>query len=182
MKKLTTGIFPSREKAEEAINALQRDLKVPSGDISYIYRNTDNAVQEVSVDDADNDTPAEGAASGALTGGTIGAIAGLATVAGLIPVIGPIFAGGALFSALGIGLGAGAVGTTVAAATTGAAAGGLIGALVNFGVSDTRAKEYEDRVVAGDILVAVHAEDNFDVLQTLTAHGAMSVETYDPKI
>lgn len=183
MKKLTTGVFPSRERAEEAINALQNDLGVPTEDISYIYRNTEGEVREVQVDEnADTaEVAAEGAAGGAVTGGALGAIAGIATAAGVIPVIGPIFAGGALLSALGIGL-AGAAGATAAAATTGVIAGGLVGALASLGVPETEAKVYEDRVAGGDILVAVHSSDTYDVADTLNAHGALSVESYTPSI
>jgi hypothetical protein len=187
MKKLITGVFPSREKAQDAIQALYDDLSIGSDEVSYIYRNSENEVKEVNVDEVANETSAtqtatEGAAGGAVTGGAIGALAGIATVAGLIPVIGPIFVGGTLLTSLGIGLGAGAVGTTVAAATTGAMAGGLIGALTGLGVPDTQAKEYEDRVAAGDVLVAVHAENHFDVAKTLTAHGALSVDSYTPTV
>ena len=183
MKKLTLGVFNTRERAEEAIAALQQDLRIPTDDISYVYRNTNNEVEEVDVDALGDtvETPAEGVASGAVTGGALGALAGIATVVGLIPVVGPIFAAGPLLAALGLGVG-GAVGATVAATVTGAAAGGLIGALANLGVSEDKAKVYEDRVVAGDILVAVHAEDNFDVAATLSEHGASSVESYAPAV
>lgn len=183
MKKLTLGIFNTREKAEEAISALQENLGISTDDISYIYRNTSNEVKEVDVDELVDpvDTPAEGAASGAIAGGTIGALAGIATVVGLIPVVGPIFAAGPLLAALGLGVG-GAVGTTVTAAVTGAAAGGLIGALSQLGVSEESAKIYEDRVAAGDILVAVHAEDSVNVAQMLTDCGATSVDSYAPAI
>ncbi len=180
MKKLTMGVFNTRENAESAINSLHDELGISIDDISYIYRNSNNEVKEVNLREGTEEGPAEGAVSGAITGGAIGALAGIATVVGIIPVIGPIFAAGPLLAALGIG--AGAVGTTAAAAATGAAAGGLIGALANLGVSDAKAKEYEDRVFAGDILVAVHAEDSDDVGEILSKHGATSVDSYAPAI
>jgi uncharacterized membrane protein len=180
MKKLTMGIFNTRENAESAIRSLHDELGIPTDDISYVYRNSENEVKEVNLTEGGEEGPAEGAVSGAVTGGTIGALAGIATVIGIIPVIGPIFAAGPLLAALGIG--AGAVGTTAAAAVTGAAAGGLIGALANLGVSSDKAKEYEDRVYAGDILVAVHAEENYDVAAKLSKHGATSVDSYAPAI
>lgn len=180
MKKLTLGVFDTRENAETAINTLHNELNIGTDDISYVYRNTSNEVREVSADEVSDDTPMEGARSGAIAGGAVGAALGLATVIGVIPVIGPIFAAGPLISALGIG--AGAVGTTAAAAATGAAAGGLIGALANLGVSEPKAKEYEDRVLAGDILVAVHAEEQYDVAAVLSKHGATSVDSYAPAV
>lgn len=179
MKKVTLGVFSTRESAEEAINALHHDLHISTDEISYVYRNTEDEVREVEADEISDDTPAEGAKTGAMTGGALGAIAGVATVAGLIPVVGPIFAAGPIVAALGLG---GAVGTTAAAAATGAAVGGLIGALANLGVSETQAKEYEDRVHAGDVLVVVHSDDNEAVSEKLTDCGAMSVESYEPTV
>lgn len=184
MKKLTIGVFAEREQAEEAITALQNDLGIPKDDISYVYRNTDDEVKEIDVDmlktSTEDESVGQGAATGAVTGGAIGALAGIATVMGVIPVIGPIFAAGPLLAALG--LGAGALGATAAAATTGAAAGGLIGALASLGVEDTKAKEYEDRVFAGDILVSVHAENASSVEECLSDNGAVSVESYAPAV
>jgi uncharacterized membrane protein len=177
MKQLTMGVFNARSAAESSIHRLVKDLRIPTEDISFLYRNADNSVQEVNVGEED-ETVADGAVGGAVTGGAIGALAGIATVAGLIPVIGPIFVAGPLMVALG--LGAGAVGTTAAAAVTGAAAGGIIGAFANLGVSDTRAREYEERISAGDTLVTVHSENADGVTQVLTDCGATSVESYSP--
>jgi hypothetical protein len=181
MKKITLGVFTSREAAEKAIVHLQNENHIDASDISYIYRNTNDELKEVAVDSIEKKDEgtkmAEGAAGGAVTGAVVGTIAGLATVAGVIPVIGAIFVAGPLLAALGIG--AGAVG---AAAATGVIAGGLIGALTNLGLSENVAKEYQDRVFAGDILVAVHAEDSETVKETLLAKGAVSIEAYTPSI
>jgi hypothetical protein len=176
MKKYTIGTFPSRTSAEDAINRLHTDIGIDDDEISYVYKNTEGDIKEVSADDVTDTTPVEGAQRGAVIGGSIGAIAGLATIAGIIPVIGPIFAAGPLVAALG--LGAGALGTTAAGALTGAAAGGLIGALVNMGVSTEKAKEYEDRVMAGNVLVAAHAEEGSGVEAILTECGATDIESF----
>ena len=176
MKKYTIATFDSRASAEDAINRLHTDLGIDDDEISYVSKNTEGDVQEVSADEVTDTTAAEGAQRGAVIGGSIGAIAGLATVAGIIPVIGPIFAAGPLIAALG--LGAGALGTTAAGALTGAAAGGLIGALVNMGVTKERAKEYEDRVMAGNVLVAVHAEEGSGIEAVMTDSGATDIETF----
>jgi hypothetical protein len=181
MKKITIGIFASREQAEAAINTLQKDAGIQADDISYVYRNTDNVVKEVDVNGVESDsatsTVAEGATEGAVAGGVVGALAGVATVAGVIPVIGPIFAAGPLLAALGLGVGA--VGTATA---TGVVAGGLIGALTGLGFSEEKAKEYEDRVFAGDILLSVHSTDEQAVEAVLLEAGALSVETYAPSL
>ena len=178
MKKITIGVFSSRSSAESAISSIKQDLAIGTSDISYLYRNADETVHTNTVDGVvQEDTSAvDGAVTGAVTGGTIGAIAGIATVAGLIPIIGPIFVAGPLIAALGFG--AGAVATTAAATATGAAAGGLIGALSTLGVSDTVAREYEERISAGDTLVSVHSEKPEEVAEIMTEHGATSVGSY----
>ena len=183
MKNYTMGVFNTREQAEAAINTLHNDLHVPTDDISYIYKDVLGRTKEVDASDVTDDTAGEkaatGAASGATLGGVIGAGLGLATVAGLIPVIGPIFAAGPLIAALGIG---GAVGTTAAGAVTGAAAGGIIGALTNMGLSEPVAKVYQDKVNAGNVLVAVHADDSVDVAHALEHAGATDVNLLAPTL
>lgn len=176
MKQYTIGVFTAREDAERAIERLHNDLSIGAEEISYVYRNTDGEIKEVNADEVSTKTSAEGAKQGAKIGGSIGAVLGLATVAGVLPIIGPIFVAGPLAAALG--LGAGALGTTAAGAITGAAAGGLIGALIPLGVSEGKAKAYEDRVLAGNVLVAVHADEEKDVLAVLGECGATDLEAY----
>lgn len=179
MKKFTIGIFGAREDAEKAINALHNTLNIAASDISYVYRNSEGEVQEVNADNITSSTPAEGAGKGAAIGGTLGALAGIAAVAGAIPIVGPLFAAGPLATALGL---TGAVGTTVAGAATGAAAGGIIGALTNLGVGQEHAQRYSDRVQAGDVLVAVYAEEDQDVHQLFVEHGALETEAYGLRV
>lgn len=179
MKKFTIGIFSNREDAEKAVNYVHNELSVPSDDISFVYRNTDGEVNEVAADDVSSNTPTEGAKKGAAIGGGIGAVIGLVTVAGVIPVIGPLFAAGPLAAALGL---TGALGTTAAGAATGAIAGGLIGALASMGVGEENAQRYADRVAAGDVLVAVHADESIDVRSALTDCGALETESYSLQV
>lgn len=179
MKKITVGIFSAREDAEKAINKLHNELSISNDDISYLYRNTEGEVQEVSADKISTDTPAEGAGKGAAVGAAVGALAGIAAVVGIIPVIGPLVAAGPLAAALGF---TGVVGTTVAGAATGAAAGGVIGALVNMGVGEERAQRYADRVQAGDVLVAAHAEEGIGVAELMSECGALETESYSLKV
>jgi uncharacterized membrane protein len=179
MKKFTIGIFANREDAEKAINSLHNTLGVDNDDISYIFRNTEGEVREVSPGDITTNTPVEGAEKGAAIGGAVGALAGIAAVAGVIPVVGPLFAAGPLAAALGL---TGAVGTTVAGAATGAVAGGLIGALVNLGVGEENAQRYADRVHAGNVLVSAYAEEDKDVHTLFVEHGALETEAYGLKV
>lgn len=179
MKKITLGVFSSREDAERAINHLHRECSVETDNISYVYRTVDNEVHEVDAGKVSSNTPGEGAKKGAVAGGTVGALAGLAAIVGAIPVVGPVFAAGPLLAALGIG---GAIGTTAAGALTGAAAGGLIGALINLGVKEPDAQKYQDQVAAGNILLVVNADDETDVAAALQDHGATDVEVYTPAV
>lgn len=179
MKKMTIGTFSSRKDAEEAINELHRKLKIDPEEISYIYRNSEGEEQEINAKDIASRTPGEGAKTGAKIGGALGAIGGIAAFAAAIPVIGPIFAAGPIITALGI---TGAAGSAAAGAVTGGVAGGLIGALANWGVDEPRAKQYNDRVMNGDILVATHAEDDVRVSDVLSSHNAKNVDVYQPAI
>ncbi len=176
MKQFTIALFDSREDAEKAIGIMTDEHDIKAGDISYAYRNTEGEVKEVDAKEIDGESVAEGAGDGAMVGGTIGALAGLVTAAGVIPVIGPLFVAGPLVAALG--LGAGAVGTTAAGGLTGAAAGGLIGALSAWGVDATKAKEYEDKVGAGNVLLTVHADESINLIPILSNCGATDVNVY----
>ena|SRR3989344_4288280 len=175
MKKTVIGVFSNRKDAEKAINYLHSKLSIPNDDISYLYRNTDDEVQEVNTKNVSSKTVAEGAKKGAVGGATVGALAGIAAVAGVIPVIGPFFAAGPLLAVLGV---TGAVGTAAAGAVGGAVLGGIIGGLINLGVGKERAQLYEDEVMAGNILVVVQAEDNDMVEKVLMDYEATDVESY----
>jgi uncharacterized membrane protein len=179
MKKLTIGVFDSREDAEKAINKIHSELDVEHEDISYLYRDTMGEVKEVDSADVSGSTTTEGAKKGAKVGGTIGALAGLAVVAGVIPGVGPLLVAGPLASLLGL---TGAVGSAAAGAAVGAAAGGLVGALVNWGVPKEKAKTYSDRVSAGNILVTVTAEDDIGVTRIMNECGADDVDTFSPAV
>ena len=181
MKQLTTGLFTSRSDAAKAINHIHNKLKIPAEDISFIYRNSEGELKEVKSKKVVSSTPAEGAGKGAVIGGALGALAGIAIVTGLVPVLGAVVATGPIAAALGLA-GAVGVGTTTAGILTGAAAGGLIGALANLGVGKEKAQRYEDRVVAGEVLVAVYADEKLNVLKELEECGATDVESFTPQV
>jgi uncharacterized membrane protein len=173
MKQLTIGVFANRRTAEDAINRAHNELSIPNDDISYVYRNTEGEVKEIDSEHISTDTPEEGAGKGAVIGGVIGAIAGIVGIAGALPIVGPLVAGGAIATALGL---TGAVGAGVAGAAVGAAAGGFIGALVNLGVGKEHAQHYEDRVMAGDILVVTNDEKSAQAV--FEEAGALEADTY----
>jgi hypothetical protein len=84
------------------------------------------------------------AVAGAITGGMVGAVAG-AVATGLIPGIGPVLATGLLTGVLG-------------GAAAGATAGGILGTLVGLGLTEEKAKQFEEEFLAGRTLVAVQAQ------------------------
>lgn len=180
MKKMTLGVFNARDGAEHAINTLRHDLKIAADDISYIYRNPRGEVHKVAEEVVQHRSPVEGAVTGSLFGSSFGAVAGAATVVGAIPVIEPLFAAGPLVSVLG--LGTGIFGTVIVATTTGLIAGALLGALVNLLASGPISKEYESRLIAGDVLVAVNTERSRAVESVFSKSGAAAVESYSPSM
>ena len=135
--------FADPADAEAAIRAL-RDAGFSPDAISVAARDEHRA--RAVADDTGADV-AEGAGIGAATGGVLGALGGLlvGATALTIPGVG-ILVAGPLAAILG-GAGAGAV------------TGGLAGALAAAGVSDDEAARYQERVEAGEILVAVAAGD-----------------------
>lgn len=89
----------------------------------------------------------EGAAAGATFGGITGALIASVGTAGALAIPGfNLVVAGSLAGALA-GLGAGA------------AAGGLLGALIGAGIPEHEAKVYEKELNAGNILIAVDAEN-----------------------
>jgi uncharacterized membrane protein len=178
MKKNIFALFSDIDVADKAINEIHQSAGIEKEEISYVYRNKDGDKVDGTADDIANETTAEGAADGAKVGGMIGAGIGLAAVIG---VAGPlaVIATGPI--AVGLGL-TGAVGTVAAGGVAGAAAGGIIGALMNLGLTDEKARAFEERVEAGDVLVAVHAEDDEPIIKILTDHQAQEIEIISENI
>lgn len=143
MNKRIVGVYNSGEEALAAIEDLQRqgyDRK----DISAIAKN-DRDVEEIS---RETDTKTEeGLAKGAAAGGILGGLTGLLIGAGAlaIPGIGPLVAAGPLAGAL-------------SGAALGAGTGGLAGALIGMGIPEDEAKQYEEEVKNGKILVLLDSD------------------------
>lgn len=156
---MVTGIFTNKNKnhAKMAIEELKD--KGYSSDISVVAK--DDSVAEVAADESE---VAAGTVTGAALGGIIGLVAGLTSIT--VPGIGALLVAGPFMSTWGI-----------AGAAVGALTGGILGALVNEGVDEEIAKRYEERVKAGDILVAVNVDKNYEdeVRETLTRHKAEEI-------
>lgn len=163
MARKIVGAFNTEQEATRAIEDLKQQ-GYSTDDISVIAKDRDdvNAV----TDETETKAP-EGLASGAATGGVLGGVTGL--LAGLgalaIPGIGPIVA-------------AGPIAATLTGAAVGAGAGGLVGGLIGLGIPEDEAREYDEYVEEGRILVMVEVEDErsggvYDTFRrnnTLNAH------------
>jgi hypothetical protein len=88
---------------------------------------------------------ATGAGVGGILGGAFGWLVGIGSLA--IPGLGPFIAAGPIMAAL-------------SGAAAGAALGGLSGALIGMGIPEYEAKQYENKVKDGNILISVHTEDS----------------------
>ena len=91
----------------------------------------------------------EGAVAGGLAGAGVGGVIGLLAGIGslVVPGLGVLIAAGPLLAAL-------------SGAAVGVATGGLVGGLIGLGIPEYEAKRYESHLLAGGILVSVHADNH----------------------
>ena len=144
MKNAVYGIANTTEQAESIVTKLQAS-GFASSDISVLFPDKEGTRDFAH---EKNTKAPEGATTGGLAGmgvgGALGLLAGIGALA--IPGVGPFIAAGPIMGAL-------------SGAAVGGATGGLIGALVGLGIPELEAKQYEGKVRAGNILIAVHAEN-----------------------
>lgn len=144
-----THVYDNYGSAKDAVEDLE-EAGFLSTDISLVARRESvGRDDDDEYDDAEVDDDTEGAAAGATLGGVIGAGAGLLASLGVIaiPGIGPLVAAGVLA-------------TTLTGAAGGAVAGGLLGALVDYGVSEDEAQVYAESVRRGSTLVSIRVPEN----------------------
>ena len=167
------GIYSSDVQAEMAVDRL-RSAGFSNDDISVLLQDI-RSTREFAHEK--NTKAPEGVATGGVAGmgigGAVGLLAGIGALA--IPGVGPFIAAGPIMGAL-------------SGAAVGGATGGLIGGLVGLGIPEYEAKQYEDKVRAGNILISVHTEDAKsrsrakDILQTAGAKDiSASGEAHAPK-
>jgi hypothetical protein len=137
MTRTVTHLFDDYAQAQRAVAALE-EAGYSSSEISLVsrYRRDGSLADEAS-----------STATGATVGGVAGAGTGLLAALGMIaiPGIGPLVAAGVLA-------------TTLAAAAAGTVAGGVIGALMDYGMSEEDAHVYSEAVRRGGSLVSVRAD------------------------
>lgn len=169
MKKKVIGVFESPEQAVNAINRL-KEKGYRKEFISIMAKNEEKVESvERSTDVHEEEDVAADAGKGALTGGILGAIGGLLVEGGvlLIPGVGPFIAAGPLMA-------------TLTGIVAGGAAGGLVGALIGLGIEKSEAKDYEDKLNEGNILVLVDTEDDSSdfVYDTFSNHNTLNTKYY----
>jgi hypothetical protein len=143
MAETITYIYDDPDLAQQAVQALE-SAGFTSSEISIVRQDSDAGL----VTDRGSDSVADGATTGASLGLAAGAGAGLLASLGIIaiPGLGPLVAAGVLA-------------TTLAAGAAGAVGGGIIGALVDYGISEEDAPVYAESLRRGGTLVSVRADD-----------------------
>jgi len=162
MQKKIVGVFNTEREASQAIEGL-KSQGFTSDEISVVTQDRDElkAIRE----ETGTKAP-EGVAAGAATGGVLGGVAGLLAGIGAlaVPGIGPILAAGPIAAAF-------------TGAAVGAGAGGLVGGLVGLGIPEEDAKQYEEYVQNGKILLLVDSTDrDTDVYDVFSSNSQYNRE------
>ena len=134
-------IAKSRSQAQRIVERLQT-LGFPTSEISILLPDTEGKhdIGHVKATKAPEGATT-GAAAGGVTGGVLGLLAGIGALA--IPGVGPLIAAGPIVAAL-------------SGAAVGGATGGIVGGLIGLGIPEIEAKRYEEKLKAGNFLIAVH--------------------------
>lgn len=166
--RMVTGLFRDRESAENAYNSItQRGYTKDDVNLMMSDRTRDSWFSSSDSDTGLGDKALEGAGAGSAVGGTLGAIIGAIAAIGtnvVLPGLGLVVAG-PLAAALA---GAGAGGLT----------GGLVGALIGAGIPEDRAREYEEGVKNGGVVMGVtpRSDEDADYFEnTFRTHRGESV-------
>jgi hypothetical protein len=136
---VVVGIFDRQAHAEETLSQLERD-GFPRDDISLVMQQPDSSQNPIGPGKTKAD---QGTVMGVSAGAVLGGIAGLAALA--IPGVGALLAAGPIAAALG--------------AMGGAALGGLVGSFTGLGIPSAQAKQFDEAVRAGQVVVAVKIVD-----------------------
>lgn len=150
--RMVTGLFRDRESAERAYGSLS-DRGYGKDDVNLMMSD-DTRSKYFADDDEDSElgTKAwEGAGKGATIGGGVGA-----TLAALAAI-------GTTLALPGLGLLiAGPIAAALAGGGAGALTGGLVGALIGHGIPEDQAKQYEQGIKEGGIVMGVQPRNDED--------------------
>ena len=168
-----TGVFKSREDAQNAVGAL-RSLGIPEKKIGVLSPDSSTERLETDVPVSDTEDPGMGKAMGAAVGGAMGAAGGatlgLAAASLAIPGIGPVIAFGMVGEAL---LG-------VVGAAAGSAVGDTVEEELGEGIPHEDIYLYKNALRRGHSVVIAYAQDEDQsdkASEVMTNAGAESLET-----
>ncbi|MGD6801199.1 low temperature-induced protein [Rossellomorea vietnamensis] len=179
-KSIIGGVFRNRDEAVRAIEALH-DMGYTKEDISIFAKDNDDVKgiqQETETEVTEKDSgrgknAGKGFGIGAGTGGVLGGIAGIIAEVGLLTIPG-----------IGVLAAAGPLATALSGAAIGAGGGGLVGALTGAGIPEEHAKEYENYLNKGNIVVLVEADENREdkVYGHFSNNNAVNTHTYPENV
>lgn len=142
------GVYYDRNSAEGAVNRLG-EMGYDRNDISVMSKDPEHARRFA---EATGTKAPEGTVTGGVIGGALGAIiAGLTATGSIAAIAGT---GGAAAPLV-----AGPLAAALAGLGGGGLIGGIIGAFVGAGIPEDRAKEYEEGLNRGGMLIGVNARD-----------------------
>jgi uncharacterized membrane protein len=165
MSKSVICIIPTESQADSIVTAL-RSSGFTDNNISVLMPDK-NATKDMGHEKHSKapEGTATGAGTGAVVGGALGLLAGIGALA--IPGVGPFIAAGPIMAALS----GAAIGTSV---------GGITGGLIGLGIPEYEAKQYEGKLLEGNILLSVHT-DNVGEIKTaeeiLKVNGAKDIKS-----
>ena len=167
-----SGIFSSRDKAEEAVRELY-SLGIPNDRIALLTPGMTDKRVEREVPTADSEQPGMGQAMGGAVGGAMGvaggATLGAAAASLLVPGVGPVIAGGLLGAAI---LGAGGT-------VTGIAAGEALENELESGLPHDEIYLYEDALRKGRSVVVAFVDNEGAIYAVRAALAGVGVESID---
>ena len=142
------GVTANYKEALRAVDELRSKAGLSDEEISVIARHPDPPHDSLhgtpggTPEPQDEKSISRGAAAGGVMGGVGGLALGVASL--LIPGIGTVLASGIFVSVLG-------------GAAAGAAAGGFAGVLRDQGLPEERARQFEERLRKGEVVVSAYA-------------------------
>ncbi len=153
--KMVTGLFPDRNSAESAYQAVT-ERGYSRDDVNLVMSDEARARHFAGTESVETELgskAAQGAGIGGAIGGSLGAIVAAIAAVGtslVVPGLGLVVAG--------------PLAAAIAGAGAGGATGGIIGALIGYGIPEERVEHYEEGIRNGGILMGVTPRSDDDAM------------------